>query len=197
MNILAFDTETTGVPNKKGSLDSQPHIVQLAATLYSSDRRPLYEFSTLVKLPENVAMPAGAQAVHGISAEESRIFGVEPRTAIAMLRFAAARADRVIAHNAQFDMQLLSFLQDRAGESAAINRKMLLCTCDAATPVVNLPPTSKMLAAGFTGPKRASLGECWKHFFNEELENAHDALVDTRGCARLYFHLLDNGHIKE
>ena len=30
-------------------------------------------------------------------------------------------------------------------------------------------------------------------FFGEEISGAHDALVDTRACARVYYHLLDNG----
>jgi DNA polymerase-3 subunit epsilon len=46
-----------------------------------------------------------------------------------------------------------------------------------------------MLAAGFTRAKQAKLSECITHFFNEDLTGAHDALVDVRACARVFFHL--------
>ncbi|AOW48412.1 3'-5' exonuclease family protein [Acetobacter ascendens] len=65
------------------------------------------------------------------------------------------------------------------------------CTMDAAAPLVNLPPTARMIAAGIDKPKAPKLEECIKHFFNEELKGAHDAMVDVRACARLFFHLRD------
>jgi DNA polymerase-3 subunit epsilon len=60
---------------------------------------------------------------------------------------------------------------------------------EAAAPIVNLPPTERMLAAGFNKPKAPKLEECIHHFFGETLAGAHDALVDVRACARVYFHL--------
>lgn len=47
-----------------------------------------------------------------------------------------------------------------------------------------------MLAAGFTKPKPPKLEECIRHFFDEALEGAHDALVDVRACARVHRHLI-------
>ena len=46
-----------------------------------------------------------------------------------------------------------------------------------------------MVAAGFNKPKPPKLEECIKHFFNETLEGAHDAMVDLAACSRVYFHL--------
>lgn len=53
-------------------------------------------------------------------------------------------------------------------------------------PIVNLPPTPKMVAAGFTKPKPPSLTECMRFFFNEDLVGAHGALTDARACARVF-----------
>ena len=58
-----------------------------------------------------------------------------------------------------------------------------------AAPIVNLPPTDRMRAAGRTGPKSPKLSECVQHFFSEEMIGAHDAMVDVRACARVFFHL--------
>lgn len=199
MNILAFDTETTGLPSKRAvaTLESQPHVIQLAASLFSAeDRRPIFEFSVLVKPPKGVLIPEVTTAVHGITTQEAVAFGVEKKTALALLRHACLRADVVIAHNAEFDMKLISFEAERVEVGHPVPSSLVQCTCDLATPIVNLPPTERMLQFGRTGPKRAKLEECFQHFFGESLAGAHDALVDTRGCARVYFHLLDNGLIK-
>jgi len=197
MIILAFDTETTNLPGKAStSLDKQPHIMQLAATLYDSERRPIQEFSTLLRLPEGIEPGPYAFAVHGITSAACNLFGLEKRTGLALLRHMAERADLCIAHNAQFDMQLLDFEARRCSIFHPILASKVFCTCDAATPILNLPPTPKMAAAGMAGPKKAKLEECYRTFFSEDLTGAHDALVDTRGCARVFYHMLDQNMIQ-
>ncbi len=197
MHILAFDTETTGLPAKNKGLEHQPHIMQLAFSLYDEDFRPVFELSTLVKLPEGVTPHPKALETHGITPEMCNTFGVEKKQALALLRYAVLRSDRVIAHNAEYDMALVGFDATRADVPHPVPASMILCTCDAATPIVNLPPTPAMIRAGFNKPKRASLAECWRYFFDEELSGAHDALVDTRGCARVYRHLVESGLIED
>ena len=197
MIILAFDTETTGLPGKPSTpLEKQPHIMQLAATLYDSERRPIQEFSTLIRIPEGIEPNPFAFNVHGITSTACNLFGLEKRTGLALLRHMAERADLCIAHNAQFDMQLLKFESLRCDTFHPILDSKVFCTCDAATPILNLPPTAKMQAVGMTSPKKAKLEECYRTFFNEELSGAHDALVDTRGCARVFFHMLDQKMIQ-
>lgn len=100
-----------------------------------------------------------------------------------------------VAHNLQFDLRIMRIAMLRAGLTkerlaemdAALPKGF--CTCNASTPIVNLPPTPKMVAAGFNKPKQAKLSECIQHFFGEELVGAHDALVDVRACVRVFRHL--------
>jgi DNA polymerase III subunit epsilon len=68
-------------------------------------------------------------------------------------------------------------------------RKPLFCTMEASAPIVNLPPTERMVAAGFNKPKPPKLEECIKHFFKEDLKGAHDAMIDVSACRRIYFEL--------
>lgn len=193
--ICFFDTETSGLPNKKSPrLELQPHIMQLAISLYDSERRPVYEVSTLVALPEDAKCPPEALATHGITPELSRKYGVTPVQAIALLRYACMRAELVVAHNLQFDEKLVDFAVQRAGQDfspLAIVPKF--CTLDATVNILRIPPTESMIKWGhgdkFKSPK---LEEAYRFFFNEELSGAHDALVDTRACARVYYHLIDN-----
>lgn len=199
MNVLAFDTETTGFPVRSADIDKQPHVLQLALSLFDEDRRPTFEVSTLIRPPEGPIpfMASQAYDVHKISLEMCYDMGVSVNTAMAMVEHAVERASTTTAHNAQFDLKLLAFLAQRAGVRVPPNlTKLIVCTKELAHDIVRCPPTPKMVAAGRTGWKAPSLAECYRFFLNEELSGAHDALVDTRGCARVYFEIADRGMLK-
>lgn len=192
--ILIFDTETSGLPHKTGGLDKQPHLMQLAVSLYDKERRPVFELSTLVALPEGVTCDEKAINTHGITPELSRKYGVSAKQAVALLKFAAARAEVIVAHNLQFDDKLVGFAATRAGNDVSpIFGIPTFCTMEACAPILKIPPTEAMIKWGHGDKfKSPSLSETYKFFFGENLEGAHDALIDTRACARVYFHLLDN-----
>ena len=61
------------------------------------------------------------------------------------------------------------------------------CTAKLATPICKIPPTEKMLKAGFNKFKTASLSEAYLHITGSELENAHSAMADVRACMEVYF----------
>ena len=98
-------------------------------------------------------------------------------------------ADTLVAHNIQFDADVLDIAYLRLRGRPKSEPGTRFCTMEAAAPIVNLPPTERMIATGFNKPKAPKLEECIKHFFGETLDGAHDALVDVRACARVYFHL--------
>jgi DNA polymerase-3 subunit epsilon len=68
-----------------------------------------------------------------------------------------------------------------------------ICTARLATPIMKLPPTAKMRAAGRHHPKTANLGEAYLHFTGKPLEGAHDAMVDVLACTEVYFAIKDRG----
>ena len=199
MIVTFFDTETTNLVNtKKASGDpSQPHLLQMALLMMDTLRRePIMKISCLIGTNE----PIGQKAfeAHGISNEFSMKFGFQPRTGAALFKHFVTRSDRLVAHNKGFDIKMMQVEAARwdAGNDPFVEKEVL-CTMAAACPIVKSPPTPKMLAAGFKHYKNPNLGECIMHFFGEELLGAHDALVDTEACARVYFKLLDMGVIKE
>ena len=102
-----------------------------------------------------------------------------------------------VAHNESFYRRIVRIAMTRAGYARdfieIIEARAWFCTCKASTPILNLPPTEKMRAKGMNIPKQAGLGECIQHFFGEKLDGAHDALVDARACARIYFELVKRG----
>jgi DNA polymerase-3 subunit epsilon len=187
--ILFFDTETTGFFNDRLPVDhpTQPHIVQLAAQLSEKDGRPVAGFSLIID--PGVEIPPGAASVHGITTERAVKFGVSSEFALSTFAHLYQRAELIVGHNIKFDKNVTETAISRHYKALKRLEKALFCTMEAATPVVNLPPTERMIAAGITKPKSPKLGECIRHFFGEDLDGAHDAMVDVAACRRVYLHL--------
>lgn len=188
--LLFYDTETTGFVQDKlpASHPSQPHIVQLAALLTEDDGTEISSIDVIVK-PTGYTIPDGAAKVHGITTTRALAVGVPLILAVGLFLNLRHSADVVVAHNENFDNLVLDAAIHRLGRPVSKPWPTRYCTMNAALPILNLPPTARMLAAGFNKPKSPSLGECFQAFFNEPLDGAHNAMVDVRGCARVYHHL--------
>ncbi len=195
MTILFFDTETTGFldDNLPPDHEAQPYIVQLAAQLCEDDGAVIAGFSFVVDPRDNnaniVTIPERAASVHGITNERAIQFGVSAEFALSAFTHLYQRATLVCAHNIKFDKGILEVAIARHYGRVMPIRKPLFCTMEAASPIIKLPPTERMIAAGFDKPKPPKLEECIRHFFSEELDGAHDAMVDVIACRRVYFHL--------
>ena len=190
--ILFFDTETTGFFQDKLPVDhpDQPYIVQLAAQLCDEAGAPVAGFSFIVDPGiGEISIPERASAVHGITDEKAVEFGVSAEFALSAFTHLYQRADLVCAHNIKFDRGVIEAAISRHYHKVMPLRKPLFCTMEAATPILNLPPTGRMIAAGFDKPKPPKVEECIRHFFDEDLKDAHDAMVDVIACRRVYFHL--------
>lgn len=187
--ILFFDTETTGFFQPKIPIDhiDQPHIVQIAAELCDDNGAPVSGFNFIVN--PNVPIPVRASDVHGITTERAKMLGVSTAFALAAFEHLLNKADLLCAHNVKFDQGVINVARARrAGQNDPITTA-LFCTMEEAAPIVNLPPTDRMIAAGLNKPKAPKLEECIQHFFGETLVGAHDAMIDVRACARVFFHL--------
>lgn len=191
--ILAFDTETTGLPREDLPLEdpAQPHLVQLAALLIEDDGTERASINLLIQ-PDGWSIPDDVAVIHGITNEIAARCGVSEAFALAAWDRLCRRCDLLVAHQIEFDWTLVRIANARTGackRDLDAEAPWMFCTMQAASGIVNLPPTSKMLWAGYDKPKAPKLAECYQFFFNETLGGAHDALVDVRACARVYFHL--------
>lgn len=191
--ILFWDTETTGFFDDRLPVDheAQPYIVQLAAQLCQDDGAPVAGFSLIIDpgIGDGIMIPEKASAIHGITNERAIQFGVSAEFALSAFTHLYQRADLLCAHNAKFDKGVTEVAIARHYGRTMPLRKPIFCTMEAASPIVNLPPTERMVAAGFTKPKPPKLEECIRHFFNEEIDGAHDAMVDLTACRRVYLHI--------
>lgn len=195
--ILFFDTETTEFFDDRLPVDheAQPYIVQLAAQLCEDDGSPAAGFCFIIDpgIGNGVNIPERASAVHGITNERAIRYGVSSEFALSAFTHLYQRADLVCAHNIKFDKGVMEVAIARHYGRTMPLRKPLFCTMEAASPIIKLPPTEKMRAAGFDKPKPPKLEECIRHFFNEALDGAHDAMVDLAACRRVYLHLKSLG----
>jgi DNA polymerase-3 subunit epsilon len=193
--ILFWDTETTGLPDFRAPSDApqQPHLVQMALVLCEPTGAEVEAHSVIIR-PDGWVIPDEIAKIHGITQEIALERGIPETDAVVMFLAAIGKADIRVAHNESFDRRIMRIAMLRSGISRdqieAIEARPSFCTCTTAGPIVNLPPTDRMRAAGFTKPKPPKLAECIKHFFGEELPGAHDALIDVRACARIYFHMI-------
>jgi DNA polymerase III epsilon subunit-like protein len=194
--ILFFDYETTGLPDFRQPSDGaqQPHICQLAAMLFDAEtERPMSSLNVIVK-PKGWTIPGEVAAIHGISQEIAETFGVDEERAIHLFIDLSLRAQLRVAHNITFDDRITRIAMLRFGMTREaceqLESRPKFCTMSASSKVMKMPPTERMVAAGFTKPKPPKLAEAIKFFFNEDLGNAHNALFDVAACARLYFKLI-------
>lgn len=195
MNYAIFyDTETTGFPNGKLHDDpSQPHIVQLAAHLVDMDTRKTVQSMDVIVKPDGWSIPDEVTAIHGITTEHALEVGIPENTVIAM--FLGMWNGRMrVAHNEEFDAKILRIACMRfAGISCADTwrKGSAECTSDLSIDILDLPPSDRMIRAGYNGPKKPRLSEAYKHFTGNELENAHSAIADVNACVDVYWAVKD------
>lgn len=191
--VYFFDTETTGLPQFKlpSNDPSQPHLVDLAALLYSEDGTLVDSFEAIIR-PDGWTIPDEVAAIHGITHEMAMDLGIPESEAIDGFMAIHERAELRIAHNRQFDDRIMriALMRYRDEETAeAFKEAPGFCTCNASRDIVKCPPTEKMIRAGFTKYKNPTLAESYKFFTGDELQGAHRARADAEGCALIYFAL--------
>lgn len=188
---LAFDTETTDVPRPHLEPDhmAQPHLLQFAGVLFDERGTELDRLFTIVRPGADALLSAHAYAAHGISLEKAFHCGAEPSVVFRWFTSASKRSACIVGHNVQFDLHIMSIVAARLQETGWSTPTTTFCTMAQSTPLVNLPPTQRMMAAGRFHPKSPSLSECIRHFFGEEHRDAHDAVADVRACIRIFRHL--------
>jgi DNA polymerase-3 subunit epsilon len=188
---MYFDTETTGLLNFRAPLHhpDQPRIVQYAAILLAPDWTELASVNLLRK-PNGWEIPAGASAVHGITTPKASAYGCELLTILACFQAFCNSAVQLVAHNMDFDLKVIGIEAAREKLTLDISDKKIFCTMLGSMNICKLPGRHGQ----YKWPK---LSEAYNIFFGEELQGAHDALVDVRACARVHRHMIENKLIED
>lgn len=196
--IMFYDTETTGFPlwSERSSDPRQPHIVQAAAILVDEDTRKIISSFDLTAKPAGWEIPDDVAKIHGITMERALAIGVPEMHIVSSLYAFMQIAARRIGHNQPFDARIVRIALKRFTDDDAVDQWKAMsaeCTQKLATPIVNLPPSEKMLAAGRRNPKTVKLSEAYKFFMGKPLEGAHSAMADTVACMDVYWAIKDGG----
>lgn len=186
---LFYDTETTGLPDWKSPSEShdQPHIVQLAAELVDTETREVICSMDVIVKPDGWTIPDDIAEIHGITTERATEVGIPERDAIAMLLELKAKANLRVAHNRMFDDRIIRiglkrFFDKKDSEEADTQPSdywkegEAYCTAQGSRKMCSLPKN-----------KIPTLGEAHQILVGTELEKAHNAMSDTRGCKAVYF----------
>lgn len=113
MKLLIFDTETTGLINRKykptcNNLHLQPHIVQLSYLIIDDNTLQVIKVvDSIIKMPENVNIPPDSAKIHGITNAKSKEEGICIKEVITNLLIDIEKVDMVVCHNAEFDILML------------------------------------------------------------------------------------------
>jgi DNA polymerase-3 subunit epsilon len=182
MIALFFDTETTGFR----SAEFIPEIVQIGAVLQDTESRRVFgELDLIVKPKQHI--PAQVSEIHGIDDEIARKYGIDKDVADNMFALLAAKADVLVAHNIAFDTDIIDGAWDIS--RAIVADKKQVCTMRSLITIMKLPKKSPSmfhdsLHDQYKAPK---LSEAYRHFFDRDFDNAHDAMADVRACRDVYF----------
>lgn len=197
--ILVYDTETDGLVKFELRSDdpSQPHITQICAELVDDDTREVYAVLNTLIRPTGWIIPHEIEVLTGITTEKCMAVGMPiddaMRAFIQMWKLSAFR----IGHNESFDMRMvrIEIMRNRADYSNGFADEwragLAFCTQAKSTPIVKLPPTPKMIAAGRRHFKSANLGEAYNFFTGLKLEGAHNSAVDVMACKTVYWAIKD------
>lgn len=173
--FLFNDTETTGFA-KKGELrqEGQARVCQVALMLTDSNGKPLAQFCSLIK-PDGWKIGEGAQKVHGHTDEMCEKFGLNQKAVISVYQRLAAMANVIVAHNAEFDSNMMAIEEAYAETKQASVVRPWFCTMK----------TNTHITPGGKWPK---LEEALKWYCMRSLgDKAHDAMNDLMACRDIFF----------
>ena len=184
MVYVVFDTETSGLPSTRARKVTPKNLttwdscrmLSIALVVYNDDHTENSSFYAIIK-PEGFEV--AATEIHGITKEMADSEGIPFMTVYNVFTQVFKLCKIVIGHNVDFDISVL--------RSECLRRNLDMSVFD----LIDVRCTLKMAKNMFLEPVN-KLGVLYKKFFGEELEGAHDAMIDTRASARLYAFIMSD-----
>ena len=202
MKVLAFDTETTGLPSSYNAplsdLSKWPHIVQLSFIVFDTSNKEILNYSDhIIKLEPDVVITPDSTAIHHITYERSQKCGILMRTALQEFNDAMNYVDLIIGHNIQFDKNMLAVEFQRNKMENSIYRNILNCSARPLSEFCTMKQTVNLCKLPFINKnnnamshfKWPTLTELHKHLFNAKPAGTHNAIADVMICLRCYVYL--------
>lgn len=186
MSYIAWDTETTGLPPKgfrERATKDNIHafdgcrMVSIAFVKFDADGNEIDAQHIIVK-PDDFTV--GATHIHGITHEHALEHGVPFDEVYDHFVKVSSDCTALVAHNSEFDENVLFSECYRRGKSLEPFKKIsFVCTL-------------KLVTERFLKPKKLFI--IYNELTGKTLENAHNALADSRACGIIYPILRDMKH---
>jgi DNA polymerase-3 subunit alpha len=191
--FLIFDTETTGLPKRDNApleeLDNWPRLVQIAWQMHDHSGKFLGAKNHIIR-PEGFTIPYSAEKVHGISTEKALKDGEDLRKVLSEFASDISKSSLVIAHNIDFDINVIASEFLRNGIENDFLSKKKFCTKVESTDFCAIP-------GGRGGKyKWPNLAELYQKLFQEGFSDAHNASADVEATSRCFLELVRLGVIK-
>lgn len=192
-DVLFFDVETTGLPEKGQTYEKDfmnfPHIVQLAWSINGVDK------DYIIK-PEGWEIPADAAKIHGITTEIALVQGVPLKVALQDFLHHAYHSLLICAHNIYFDTSIIKANVLRTmGEEFFSDVEITLHKSkriDTMYKTIKFVGAKKENGSG----KTPTLIELHEKLFPGEKFDAHDAMEDVNALKRCLPKLVELGIIE-
>ncbi len=177
MKLLIFDTETTGLPKSKipalNEPNNWPHIVSISWVILNADTNQIEKEKTFIVKPNRWLIPEESVKIHGINQTSAMHIGYE--LAYVMGHFLAEEYDVLVAHNLEFDLNVLynAIRWDMNLPIVPLNKKQM-CTMELSRYICNIP-------GQFRTPKYPKLSELYEYAFKKspKTSSLHNSLYDT------------------
>ena len=206
--ILVYDVETTGLLPKAGSAEPNPHIIQFSFVLYDvEDMRIVESHNYFIRVGPDVVISPKITELTGITRKMCDTKGIPIEDALIQFERLYDMAHIIIAHNRQFDSQMLKIEIERHREHPKIRNMLLfdnaedkltgtlhVCTMMSSVKLCNImveKPGQKPYA------KWPTLLELHRHLFGTTPANLHNAIVDVLVCLRCFVNMHYNIVISE
>lgn len=189
---LYFDTETTGIPDKRlpWNHPRQPAIVSIAWVLVDEPDWHEGAVHNHFILPEGWEIDEAGPAfgAHHITNDKCKAEGIPISQVMKMFTDSLGHAREACAYNIQFDIDMILIACERGGAHPLDwpNWPKRLDIMPLAQIYCQMPPTDRMKAAGRNGYKPPKLSEALRIICKEEFPNAHDALADVRATIKIH-----------
>lgn len=192
MKILTFDVETTGLPDRWPTIyqtERWPFIVQISWMIYDSSNNKIIVEDHLVKLPKGYGIGPESTKIHGITTKRMLKEGKNIKMLLKKFMSDAKKCKILVAHNIQFDRNVIMVEQIRNGCKIKLNdlRKEEYCTMKHGKFVCNILKLNER--TGKMQTKFPKLVELHEKLFKSKPNNLHNSMIDILVCLRCFGHL--------
>ncbi len=188
--LLFIDTETSGLPVKwdapYSTAGNWPYVVEIAWIIYTRAGQEIKIEDHYIKNTDFRITPE-AQQIHGITPAFLQENGQDRHTVMQRLHQDLLQYQPlVIGHFMQLDYHMVGAEFYRTGQDNPLPQLPSFCTMLASTPYARNPRQ-----------KYLRLGNLYKVLLGHDLHLQHNALVDAKATAAVFFQMQKRGDIND